>query len=319
MNNGGSDTGVITVAITCYNEGHLLLRAISSLDLQTDLDFDTLVICDASEDPETLATCEELKPRPRTRVVFRTSRGGLSAARNTAFELVDPGMVAFLDADDVFPATSVADIRRAWRRRPTSEFVFGDFIMHKVDEGRDVLIKTDKLIGVDGCFNPEPLTHFWCLHGSSPCHTSLWRRIGGYRAEYSFGHQDMDFWMRAFVAGAQGVYANAVIYEWFRSPHGMNCKAPGDRQYRIMEANILFYDRFGNASGARYAILRAYLLRGEYAAARPVSRSLFANRRTPWWARLVQTLPPRLTGIMFQTAHITYMAGKRLFERHSES
>src|SRR3989344_2936904 len=93
----------IGVLVTCFEEGELLTRSLSSLRAQTDKDFDTMIVNDGGKDARTREICMSAASK-RTAVVLRDTNGGTSAARNTGCATLDTDVVIPLDADDELPA-----------------------------------------------------------------------------------------------------------------------------------------------------------------------------------------------------------------------
>ena len=101
----------------------------------------------------------------------------------------------------------------------------------------------------------------YILLGASPYTKSLLIKIGGYRQALD-GWEDMDFWMRAMVAGAKGLYLPHVIYEWHRRGQGVNSAVPLSRIWETHLRNHRFHKQFGHweltAEGFLDFILREY-------------------------------------------------------------
>jgi glycosyltransferase involved in cell wall biosynthesis len=281
-----------TVVVTCFDEGNLLRRALESLRAQTDRDFEILIVNDASTDPETNAVCSEAESEGLARVVWRERNGGLSAARNSGYETMHGAICVPLDADDTLPAGAVAAIRASFRSRADADFVFGNYVRHDVDRGTRVEVDCSRLAR-DGVLAAETLASGeWILYGGSPCRKELWSKLGGYRAEFSYDTQDLDFWMRALTAGFVGCYAGTVIYEWSRASSGMNARVTGERWVRTRARNIAFYDRFGDGTGARRQLMRNALSVRAYDCARDLARQLVQRGDGSALARFVAGAPP---------------------------
>ena len=238
------DDDTYTVVVTCYREGDLLQRAIESLRAQTDQDFEVLVINDASPCDNTNEICRSLEEGDRLRVVWRRRNGGLSAARNDGFRYASGSICLFLDADDELPSETIAVTREAFRRHPESDFVFGNYIRRDVEDDREELVDCSFMCGPDLRLTPAHLLERWILSGHTPCRKMTWQRAGKYRREFSYGYQDVDFWMRALYRGCKGFYTPHVIYYWNRSSRGMNeQRAPRWRYYRAR--SIKYYEAMG--------------------------------------------------------------------------
>jgi glycosyltransferase involved in cell wall biosynthesis len=88
----------ISVVLATYNRAALLPRAVESVLAQTAVDFELLIVDDASTDGTGgyLATLAD----PRIRIVPLGANLGPSGARNRGLEAAGAPLVAFLDSDD---------------------------------------------------------------------------------------------------------------------------------------------------------------------------------------------------------------------------
>jgi glycosyltransferase involved in cell wall biosynthesis len=113
---------LVSVVITCYNQGRFLAEAIESVLCQTYQSFETLIIDDGSTD-----NTPEVSSRYKgVRYVFQPNMG-LSAARNRGVQEGRGDFFVFLDADDRFlPAALEAGVK-ALIEHPECAFAFGDY------------------------------------------------------------------------------------------------------------------------------------------------------------------------------------------------
>jgi glycosyltransferase involved in cell wall biosynthesis len=90
----------ISVVLTTYNRRQSLPRAIGSVLAQEDVDFELIIVDDASTDDTQFYVVALTDPRIR---ILTTERNvGPSAARNLGIEAARADVVAFLDSDDVY-------------------------------------------------------------------------------------------------------------------------------------------------------------------------------------------------------------------------
>jgi glycosyltransferase involved in cell wall biosynthesis len=88
----------ITVVIPTYNSGRFLVEAIDSALAQTLAPSEVIVVDDGSTDD----TCERLRPYGGSVRLLAQENRGVSAARNLGVREARGGLIAFLDADDVW-------------------------------------------------------------------------------------------------------------------------------------------------------------------------------------------------------------------------
>jgi glycosyltransferase involved in cell wall biosynthesis len=103
-----------SVIIPTYGRPKFLSEAIASVLVQTCADFECIVVDDASPEPATLPNDARLQ------LIRRDENGGPPAARNTGIDAAGGTYVAFLDDDDVWVPTRLADALVAHARAPVA-------------------------------------------------------------------------------------------------------------------------------------------------------------------------------------------------------
>lgn len=134
----------ISVVIPVYNQAQFVRAAVDSVLSQTDPPGEIIVVNDGSTD----GTAPELaryENDPRVRVLQQENRG-VAAARNAGAALATGGLLAFLDADDIWLPEKLARQRERW----ISETDLG--LIHvgvlEVDENGEAL--AERLDGLEG-------------------------------------------------------------------------------------------------------------------------------------------------------------------------
>ncbi|TVP71120.1 MAG: glycosyltransferase [Rhodobacteraceae bacterium] len=102
----------ITIILPCHNLAAHVGVAIGSLQTQSFVDFEALVIDDGSRDDTAGVAHQAFGADPRFRLIV-TAHQGLSAARNTGLDAARGEMIAFLDGDDAFAPDFLAAHHRA--------------------------------------------------------------------------------------------------------------------------------------------------------------------------------------------------------------
>jgi len=90
----------VSVIIPAYNQANYLGEAIQSVLNQTFLDFELIVVNDAS--PDNTADVIDQFRDPRLKCILHPENRGLAATRNTGIRASRGEFIAFLDADDIF-------------------------------------------------------------------------------------------------------------------------------------------------------------------------------------------------------------------------
>ncbi|MBN1687662.1 MAG: glycosyltransferase family 2 protein [Candidatus Omnitrophica bacterium] len=292
----------LSVVITCYQEGELLRRAYESLLRQTDKDFEILIVNDGSSHEPTNQCCRVLENQERLRVIWRKRNGGVAAARNTGCGAINGDIIVPLDADDVLPPKAIEVIRRTFQQAPEADFVFGDYLKQNIEEGNKEIVSCARLASPDGWLEPQLLTGYWWMYGGSPFRKSMWKRIGGYD-EKDYETEDVDFWKRAFLAGARGFYTREMIYEWHCSRYGRNQQVPYEKWQFEVAKNIAFFDRFGDGLERRKDLLNYFLKEGEVAVCQRLAWQLLRKGYFPFRVVLLALLPYLIVPLWKWTHH----------------
>lgn len=112
----------VSVVIPAYDAGAFIGECIASVQAQRgETPLDIVVVDDGSTD-DTAAVVQRLRG---VRLVSQVNRGP-AAARNAGIAVARGSLVAFLDADDVWPEGSLAARLRVLQQHPQAAFVFGD-------------------------------------------------------------------------------------------------------------------------------------------------------------------------------------------------
>jgi glycosyltransferase involved in cell wall biosynthesis len=107
---------LISVIIPTYNRAGLLVEAIGSVLIQTLADYELIVVDDGSTD-ETAGAVAGIGD-PRIRLVAQAHHGLPARARNEGIERARGRYLAFLDSDNLWDATKLADQMAALGERP---------------------------------------------------------------------------------------------------------------------------------------------------------------------------------------------------------
>jgi glycosyltransferase involved in cell wall biosynthesis len=125
----------VTAIITAFDEGPLLLSAVESVLSQEsgpDLPlprFEVMVVHDRGTNSVTLAVLENIRHRyPEVRILANQGRKGVAGSRNTGVACATGEWVAFLDGDDLWYPTALADRYRTLATAPEVEWVASDFL-----------------------------------------------------------------------------------------------------------------------------------------------------------------------------------------------
>ena len=201
---------VISVVMPVYNPRPKYLRkALDSVLAQTYPHWELCIADDASTNPEVRQVLEEYARKDsRIKVAFRKVNGHISAASNSALELVTGEFIALMDHDDAIPPHALYMVAEEINSHPDADLIYTD--EDKVDENdrrHDPHFKTD--------WNRELFYSQNFVAHMGVYRTSIVRKIEGFRVGYE-GSQDYDFVLRFLLhTTAHHIrHIPHVLYHW---------------------------------------------------------------------------------------------------------
>jgi GT2 family glycosyltransferase len=217
---------LISVLMPVYNtDERWLRRAIDSVRDQLYTNWELCIADDASTKPEVGRMLRRFQSLdPRIKVVFRAQNGHISAASNSALELVAGEFIALLDHDDVLPAHALEAVVHELNRHPDADIVYSD--EDRIDEsGRryDPYFKPD--FSHELFLGQNFISHFGVYR------TEAVRRVGGFR-EGLEGSQDYDLALRVVEQSEPRKVRHIphVLYHW-RAIRGSVALGTGEKAY----------------------------------------------------------------------------------------
>ena len=184
-----SNKSKISVIIPVHNGERYLAEAIDSVLAQTCLPLEIIVVDDGSTDNSAQIARSYA---PRINYHYQTKRGA-GAARNTGLQLARGDHFAFLDADDRWSPTKLADQVAALAADRSLDMVFGG--VQLFGEGR-------RITGAER----------GCLLGCLLIKRASFLRVGPFVEDYRLG-EFIDWLSKAQEAGLRSVFLPGVVLE----------------------------------------------------------------------------------------------------------
>lgn len=200
----------IAIVMPVYNPSPAwLAEAIDSVIAQAYPHWELCIADDLSTDPEVVATLDRYAQRDkRIRVIHRTVNGHISAASNSALEIVTAPWVTLLDHDDLLAEHALLCVAEAIAAAPDVAVIYSD--EDKIDDAnrrREAFFKPD--------WNPELARAYNMVSHFGAYRTALMREVGGFQVGYE-GAQDYDLMLRCVdrIAPTQIAHIPHVLYHW---------------------------------------------------------------------------------------------------------
>ena len=179
----------LTVIMPCYNHEAYVAEAIESVRSQTWSNWELWIVDDGSTDgsPEIIRKFAEQDERIH---VITQDNAGPAAARNTGIRHSSSQWLAFIDSDDVFYPTALADFAEFITENPEAQFIYG--YRHRLNSNGSITeLAPEYQDRVTGAFEL-----FGRMFISRICYRrSLWEAVGGYDERMRIV-EDYDLYLR---------------------------------------------------------------------------------------------------------------------------
>ena len=201
---------LISIVMPTYNSNpKWLVEAIESVRKQIYSNWELCIADDASTDNETRKILQNYsRIDNRIKVTCRDKNGHISAATNSALELVRSEWYALMDHDDLLSENALYWVVNAINHNPDARLLYSD--EDKVDENgirADAYFKSDW--NYDLFMSQNMVTHLGVYRAD------ITRAIGGFRIGYE-GAQDYDHALRYVetIRHTQIVHIPRLLYHW---------------------------------------------------------------------------------------------------------
>ena len=192
----------ITIGITAFNEGRLIVEAWESVLNQTSDNWEAVMVLDGGGDQETRKYFESIQ-HPKLRKYSYTLNQRIYPCRTKAIEMAETEWYFQLDADDLLPSNAIDLVINVIQNNPNIEFIAGGC--------RHFSLGPDQIRYPQ--HNPEILTISPLFFAQAPITKKLFKKLGGYFIPNHFVHSDWDFWLSVYEREIKGYFIKKVIYE----------------------------------------------------------------------------------------------------------
>jgi hypothetical protein len=206
----------VSVVLTVYNYAACVGRAIESVAASDFVDFELVVVDDASTDTSALRIRETIERSPwmSATVVTRHRNRGLPAARNLGVEHARGEYVFILDADNEIYPHALARLVEALDETPDAGFAYG--LLEQF--GLDGPVNLMSWLGWD----PGRLRYGNYVDAMAMIRRPLLNDLGGYTTDGRlYGWEDFALWCALAEIGARGVRIPEIMARYRVGVHSM--------------------------------------------------------------------------------------------------
>lgn len=227
---GFSILPTISIVMPVYNAPLAYLKqAIESVKSQIYPNWELCIADDASTDPLVIACLKDYAAQDtRIKVTFRQQNGHISAATNSALELVGGQYIALMDNDDLISEDALYWVAKAINDNPHLCLIYSD--EDKITE--DGAQRFDPYFKSD--WNPTLFLSQNCLSHLGVYKTSIAKEINGFVVGLE-GSQDWDFALRFIekIDESQIYHIPRILYHWRAIP-GSTAVDSGEKPYALL-------------------------------------------------------------------------------------
>ena len=239
-------TDDVEAVVTSFNQGNMIIEAVSSLCAQTTPPSRIIIVDDGSTDCDSVSILNNIEADPRISVpinVIRQENAGVSAARNTGIRHSQAPLVLILDGDDRLDPSYIEHVSGLLRKEPlmtaASSWMKTFGVLQAVIQpsGGDIT----RFLSRNCC----PATHIF--------RRSAWEQCGGYDESMRSGFEDWDFFLSILEAVTDthiGIVEKPLIH-YRTAPASSNVKSMSKRlelmRYIIEKHNNSYHDHLTDA------------------------------------------------------------------------
>lgn len=226
----------VAVIVPAYGVAHLLGEALASLQAQTMIEWEAVVIDDGALDDVAGAVAPFLTD-PRIRFLA-TANHGVSAARNTAIAATRAPLIALLDGDDLlrpgYLATTVSllETEPAARLVTVNARIFGAVAR----ERRCFVARQGRDDGLRGSL-ADVLDRSFKVYIGTTYRREDFDHIGGFDPAMKHA-EDFDLWVRLLTIGGEARFVNAVLGDY-----RVRANSASAQGQQMLQGNIRVYEK----------------------------------------------------------------------------
>lgn len=194
----------ISIVIPCYNHGHFIGDAISSVEAYLgDYKHEIVVVNDGSVDPFTIRTLQQLENQGY--IVVNQKNQGIGAARNNGILLSKGRYILPLDSDNKIRPEYISNSIKILDGNPNVGVVYGNSLFFGEENKRN---EVPEFRLIDLLFQNT-------IDACAVFRKSIWEKIGGYDEQMPImGYEDWEFWIRVARDGWNFKHVNEVLFEY---------------------------------------------------------------------------------------------------------
>lgn len=203
----------LTVVIPTFNRIQELIRALNSLVVQSNPNFE-VIVCDDGSTEDIVSAIDAFNTRLHLRLLRIDNSGGPARPRNVATKAATTRWVSYLDSDDWWFPSRMASLRAALC--DDYDIVYHPLVVERADH--DTMAKPAHGSRIGGALRmADALCHMVRIGNPFPTSGTTVRReamiaIGGFDESRDLASvEDFDAWFRLVTKGARVQYISEIL------------------------------------------------------------------------------------------------------------
>lgn len=193
----------VSIIIPCYNQGHFIRDALSSLKNCDDRLIEIIIINDGSTDENTNSILKDLEGKGYN--IIHQENKGLAGARNTGIDLSKGEFILPLDADNMVRPGYITAGLEIMDSQPDTAVVYGNAEYFGEQKG----------YWTPGTFNLQKLMLGNYIDACALIRKTVLNEVGRYDTQMKYmGWEDWDLWLRVAFAGYNFSYVDKVLFDY---------------------------------------------------------------------------------------------------------
>lgn len=206
---------LFSVIIPLYNKALYVERALRSVLIQSEQNFEVVVVDDGSTDDG----AQKIQSIRDSRIkLVQQDNHGVAVARNVGAYSASGHWLVFLDADDMWGRNHLFEVRRLINAFPDVGMVGTSY--REVEEGGDISFLDGSMPGSLRLINyfDEARKHIGVINASNvTINSAVFKESGGF-SDYKYG-EDLEFWARLALEHPVAISDRATVV-YYRSNGG---------------------------------------------------------------------------------------------------
>lgn len=187
---------LLSVVIPVFNRPEDLVRALQSLTVQTESNFEVIVVDDGST-ADIKSVADDYEAKLNLKYIRIENSGGPARPRNIGIQASQAIWISLLDSDDWWCPTRIDDVCRAIKKNPECDVFYHK--LNVVSDNRYLQWWSTKILGHK--MTGDPFVHLMTIGDALPNSSVVIRRscfetFGGFNESPEFASvEDFDYWL----------------------------------------------------------------------------------------------------------------------------